>query len=46
MDHYCLYKALDYVTKAKAKVITEVFSLGNINESNDKVDNGNIRPRA
>ena len=41
-----LYEALDFVAKGKVKVMTETFSLDNIDEAYDKVANGKVRFRA
>lgn len=42
----CLYEALDYVTKGKVKVITETYSLDEINRTYERVENGEVRFRA
>ena len=41
-----LYEALDFLTKGKVKVMSETFSLDNIGEAYDKVENGKVRFRA
>ncbi|HYJ02824.1 MAG TPA: hypothetical protein VEW92_11475, partial [Nitrososphaeraceae archaeon] len=41
-----LYEALDFLAKGKVKVMSETFSLDNIGEAYDKVENGKVRFRA
>ncbi|MBD1848017.1 alcohol dehydrogenase catalytic domain-containing protein [Cyanobacteria bacterium FACHB-63] len=41
-----LYEALDYVAKGKVKVITETYSLDEINRAYERVENGEVRFRA
>jgi len=41
-----LYEALDYVTKGKVRVMTEIFPLEEISYAYDKVSNGNVRFKA
>jgi alcohol dehydrogenase len=45
-DRQHLYEALDYVAKGKVKVMTEIFSLENVNDAYDKVAKGEVRFRA
>jgi alcohol dehydrogenase len=45
-DRQYLYEALDYVAKGKVKVMTEIFSLENVNDAYDKVSKGEVRFRA
>jgi alcohol dehydrogenase len=45
-DRQHLYEALDYVARGKVKVMTEIFSLENVNDAYDKVANGEVRFRA
>jgi len=41
-----LYEALDYVSKGKVKIISETFSLDDIEQAYEKVSTGNVRFRA
>ncbi len=41
-----LYEALDYVAKGKVKIISETFSLDDIEQAYEKVSTGNVRFRA
>jgi len=41
-----LYEALDYVAKGKVRVITETYSLDEINRAYERVENGDVRFRA
>jgi D-arabinose 1-dehydrogenase-like Zn-dependent alcohol dehydrogenase len=41
-----LYEALDYVAKGKVKVITETYSLAEVNKAYDRVAEGKVRFRA
>jgi D-arabinose 1-dehydrogenase-like Zn-dependent alcohol dehydrogenase len=41
-----LYEALDYLVKAKVKVMAETFPLDDIADAYEKVANGNVRFRA
>jgi alcohol dehydrogenase len=45
-DREYLYEALDYVSKGKVKVMTEIFALEEISNAYDKVANGNVRFKA
>ena len=39
-DRQHLYEALEYVAKGRVKVMTEIFSLENVNDAYDKVVRG------
>jgi alcohol dehydrogenase len=45
-DREHLFEALDYVAKGKVKVMSEIFTLEDINNAYDKVANGEVRFRA
>ena len=45
-DREHLYEALDYATKGKVRVMTEIFALEDISSAYEKVANGNVRFKA
>jgi alcohol dehydrogenase len=45
-DREHLYEALDFVAKGKVRVMSEIFSLEDINNAYEKVANGNVRFKA